>query len=92
MTHKIEISNELYSLLEREARPFVETTPEAVIRRLLEDRNGSYPSERGTGSVSPGSERRATRGRTRSSKGERARRGSLLHRREYELPILRARS
>jgi Mrr N-terminal domain len=94
MAPTIEISDELYALLEREARPFVETTPEAVLRRLLKDYlDGSRPSRRvGPGPDSESRPRPADRrGRSRTgARAKRARRGSLLPEREYELPILRA--
>jgi hypothetical protein len=94
MAPTIEISDELYALLEREARPFVETTPEAVLRRLLEEYlDGARASGRVRQATDSEPEQRPAdrRGRTRTAgRAKRARRGSLLPEQEYELPILRA--
>lgn len=93
MTRTIEISEELYEILEREARPFVETTPQAVLSRLLDE----YLAEQGslqdvaTATDSRSKQRQGARRQSRSpGRAKRASRGSLLPEREYELPILRA--
>ena len=107
MPPTIEIDNDVYARLGAEATPFVETTPNQVLRRLL----GLNAS-----SVKPVARQRTAAEATpdamapaqltalpdvqpaltlasRKAKFEprtRARRGSLLHRDAYELPILRA--
>lgn len=39
--HKIEIDDEVFSYLENEAKPFVDTTPNAVLRRVLLGNNST---------------------------------------------------
>lgn len=93
MAPSIEVDEEVYALLTREARPFVETTPNAVLRRLLAlDASGSSngtaeaPASEPTRKTRSG--RQGRRSRRRRS-GQRAPAGSLLPEGEYEAPILR---
>ena len=101
MPPTIEIDDEIYELLRRNAEPLVDT-PSSVLRRLLGldtngDEAGAEPTAssdsppttkpRTTGRGEPG--RRTRRRNVRSSRSRRAARGTLLPEPEYELPILR---
>lgn len=92
MAPSIEVDEEVYALLTDEARPFVETTPNAVLRRLLSlgasSSNGSAESSASEPTRQPPSGRKGRRSRRRRS-GQRAPAGSLLPEAEYEVPILR---
>lgn len=104
MPSTIEVDDEVYALLGSEAVPFVETTPNAVLRRLLglgASPNGAAsrttPSAPTGGVLSPAIPSSAAPaqqrpGGTRSAKkpGSRAMRGTLLPKSAYEMPILRA--
>src|SRR4051794_3353718 len=91
----IEIDEDVFEVLKNEAEPFVDTTPNSVLRRLLglerEEPIRAHPQrpavkERDTGSTAS---RRSARVRQRV-RGRRAPAGSLLAENEYELPILQA--
>lgn len=71
----IEIDSEVLRMLEREAKPFVETTPNAVLRRLL-------------GIDSEGEEGSDGKEEVRTP-GGRLKKGLLLPEDEYEVPLLR---
>ena len=95
MAPEIKIDDEVYSLLAEEAHPFVETTPNSVLRRLLgldaAHANGSSKAAHkgsDTRDLSRSRTRNGSRSRRRRS-GERAPAGSLLPEAEYEIPILR---
>lgn len=95
MSPSIEIDEDVWDLLKREAEPLVDT-PNAVLRRLLGV--GRQPRAGEAKAIEDGPSTRAAirRGRVRaSSKGKRQRRrgprapvGSLLPESEYEEPIL----
>lgn len=97
----IEVDQDVYAKLEAVARPFVETTPNAVLRRVLGlDEAGD--SVAGETMLRPGTREEARpphrqpapRGaRSRSvtrPKANRAPAGALLPEEAYELPLLRA--
>ena len=71
---KIEIDDEVLAYLEGQARPFVETTPNAVMRRL-------FGLDATTAAVTDGPEDVRT-------PGGRLRKGLLLSEDQYELPLL----
>ncbi|HLL91662.1 MAG TPA: winged helix-turn-helix domain-containing protein [Solirubrobacteraceae bacterium] len=75
MSESIDIDDEVFEVLKHRAQPFVDTTPNAVLRRLL----GLDPDER------PSMDAAEKTGK----KGARAARGMLLAEQEYERPILR---
>jgi hypothetical protein len=97
MAPSIDIDDEVFSVLQHDAEPFVDT-PNTVLRRMLGiHQNGSRP----VGGVSPShpspSTGQPTSSRKRSSKPKkavsngkpaRAGHGTLLPESEYELPIL----
>lgn len=95
MAPNIEIDEDVYALLTSEARPFVETTPNAVLRRLLELDSGAAGNGTAKATASdeangqPRSGRQARRRPRRRRSGKRAPAGSLLPESEYETPILR---
>ena len=93
-THTIEVDSEVYEALKREAEPFVDTTPNTVLRRLLSV-DGRAPGDDQAQRVTP-TTRRKSRGRPtkktkkrRSRKRRRAPAGSLMPGQVYFLPILR---
>lgn len=78
---KIDISEWAYKALQKEARPFEEPSPNAVIERLLRERSGTGDSSNG----------QSSRGNTsHKTPGGRLKRGLLLPQHEYEIPILEA--
>ena len=98
MPSTIEIDDEVYARLGTEAIPFVETTPNAVLRRLLgidhaTNGSSSSPSAAAAAAVRGASRPASSSGTSRSSAnkaGKRATRGTLLPKSAYEVPILRA--
>jgi hypothetical protein len=92
MGQSIEIDSEIWSLLKREAEPFVDT-PNTVLRRLLQ--LSPYESEATDAELGPvadlGPRNAAAEGRRRRQRkrGPRAPAGTLLPETEYEDPILR---
>lgn len=71
----IEIDDDVLRLLQKEAQPFVETTPNAVLRRLL----GIDSPDEGEGPEDDGDVR---------TPGGRLKKGLLLPEEKYELPLL----
>lgn len=104
MSPAIDIDEEVLAELGRRARPFLDTTPNRVIRRLLgldaageADRSDAAESRREPDSPPSTTGSRRKSGRRSAStaplpkdkdKRTRARKGSLLDERAYELPIL----
>jgi hypothetical protein len=92
MARSIEVDDEVFAVLEREAIPFEETTPNAVLRRLLKIEVSSPKGQPG----SNGARARPARSSSRPSriravtppKRTRVPKGRLLPKTEYELPIL----
>jgi len=74
MNKSIDIDDEVFEALEQHAQPFVDTTPNKVLRRLL----GIGEFEESSIAVSDAGQ-----------DGVRAAPGTLLPEREYEIPILR---
>lgn len=72
---KIEIDDEVLAYLEGQARPFVETTPNAVMRRL-------FDLDKATGGSTEPEDVRTPGGRLRK--------GLLLPEDQYELPLLQS--
>lgn len=95
MSPSIEIDEDVWDLLKREAEPLVDT-PNAVLRRLLAVSGPPQVDEAKASEDGPPGSAAIRRGRgTVSSKGKRQRRrgprapvGSLLPESEYEEPIL----
>lgn len=95
----IDVDDEVMECLRDEAEPFVETTPNAVLRRVLGiSGNGSGPASAAPSPTARGSDGRGqaarkherhSKGRAKKAKGSRAPRGVLLPETEYEMPILR---
>lgn len=97
MSPSIDVDDEVFSVLQHDAEPFVDT-PNTVLRRMLGiHQNGSRP----VGGVSPShpppstgqpisSMKRSSKSKKAASNGKpvRAARGTLLPESEYELPIL----
>jgi Mrr N-terminal domain len=75
LPESIDIDDEVFEVLKHHAQPFVDTTPNAVLRRLL----GLDPDER------PSTDTTEKTGAKRA----RVARGMLLAEHEYERPILR---
>jgi hypothetical protein len=94
MSPKIDIDEEVWDLLKRDAEPFVDT-PNTVLRRLLGmSRQPVAEAEPEIVSPVPSLRQRTTRTLAKTSKrqrrrGPRAPVGSLLAEREYEQPILK---
>jgi hypothetical protein len=97
MSPSIDIDDEVFSVLQHDAEPFVDT-PNTVLRRMLGiHQNGSRPAGGIPTSNPPLTAEGPTSSRKRSSKPKkaanngkpvRAARGTLLPESEYELPIL----
>lgn len=98
MTQTIEIDEEVFEALGRRARPFIDTTPNDVLRALLAleglDSSGMAPSQ-GPGQQAlqtpPGKQdRRAKPSQNGGKSRTRAPKGSLLDETAYWVPILQA--
>jgi hypothetical protein len=96
MTPSIDVDEEIYDLLERNAKPFVDT-PNSVLRRLLslDESDDATPALTSAEPTSPARPRvvRATAAKPAKSRGKRQKRTrapshALLPEVEYELPIL----
>jgi len=91
MPESIEIDDDVFVLLKRNAEPFVDT-PNTVLRRMLGiDSNGSIARPAPASKPAADTARKhsvPTSPKARSRGGTRAARGSLLPESEYELPIL----
>lgn len=87
--HTIEVDEEVYEELKRDAEPF-EDTPNSVLRRRLglTQATPALVDHDGGGAPQPGGNSRRRRKETRRARG-RAPAGALLPESEYELPILR---
>jgi hypothetical protein len=97
MGQTIEIDDEVLEELGRRARPFIDTEPNDVIRAMLEldaqeDEDKSTRVVDFTSAPGQGRSRRRNAGRSGRPAGprKRARKGTLLDERAYEIPILRA--
>lgn len=94
MAPEIDVDSQVYELLTEEARPFVDTTPNAVLRRLL-GLDGATSENGGSAGLSPDEkpfaqkpQRQKARTRRRRRSAKRAPAGSLLPESEYETPIM----
>lgn len=95
MSPSVELDEDIYEYLKKQAEPFTDT-PNTVLRRLLQLDDASEADTQRPGSNGaaprrePGS-RAKKRGGTRKSSGRtRAPSGTLLPEQRYELPLLRA--
>lgn len=98
MSPSLEVDDQIYDLLRREAEPFVDT-PNSVLRRLLglaeaHGENGAAPTRAGTpGELSrpPAASRRSSRSPSNKARlRSRAPAGSILPEEEYIQPVLRS--
>jgi hypothetical protein len=90
MRHSIQVDDDVFGALQRQAEPLIDT-PNSVLRRLLSlsENDGPPPVEtRATRTTEPKASTRS-RGAGKKAKGSRAARGTLLPESEYEMPILK---
>jgi Mrr N-terminal domain len=95
MPQSIEIDDDVFGALQRQAEPLIDT-PNSVLRRLLlldesnDEPSASDPADTPVRPARAGrSNGRSSRASKSKAKGARAARGTLLPESEYEIPILR---
>ncbi len=89
MSYNIAVDDEVYSMLESIAKPFVDT-PNSVLRRVLGLPVGASDSEPQAESPGSGPRKRRSSKKQPASRRTRLPKGELLAESEYELPILQS--